>query len=71
MPESFVFGTPDRYEEKNTDSVIQFMCKLRGMVQVIDPELPELELGTPQAAQSTDNKSKDGLVTNQSEDFST
>ena len=25
VPESFVFGTPDRYEEKNIDSVIQFM----------------------------------------------
>ena len=26
VPESFVFGTPDRYEEKNIDFVIQFMC---------------------------------------------
>ena len=39
VPESFVFGTPDRYEEKNTDFAIQFICNLRGTVQVIDPEL--------------------------------
>ena len=29
MPESFVSGTPDRYEEKNIDSAIQLICKLR------------------------------------------
>ena len=50
------------------------MCKLRGTVQVTDPELLEPELDTPQTTQitqSTNKKSNDGLVTNQSEDFST
>ena len=58
LPESFVFGTPDRYEEKNIDFVIQFMCKLRGTVQVIDPELPEPELDTPQTTQTTQSTDK-------------
>ena len=38
---------------------------------MIDPELPELELDTQQTTQSTDKKSKDGLVTILSEDLST
>ena len=42
-----MFGTPDRYEEKNIVLAIQFMCKLRGTVQATDPEPPEPELGTP------------------------
>ena len=71
VPESFVRGTSDRYEEKNIDFVIQFMCKLRGTVQLIDPKPPEPELNTHQTTQFTDKKSNDGLVTNQSEDFST
>ena len=74
VPESFVLGTPDRYEEKNIDFVIQFMCKLRGTVQVIDLQLPERELDTPQTTQimqSTDRKSNDGLFVTQGEDFST
>ena len=74
VPESFVFGTPDRYEEKDIGFVIQFMCKLGGMAQVIDPELPERVLDAPQttqAPQSSDKRSNDGLVTDQSKDFST
>ena len=61
MPESFVFRTRDRYEEKNIDFVIQFMCNCRGTVQVIDRDLPEPELDTPQTTQTTqsiDKKSK-------------
>ena len=36
-------------------------------MQVIVPELREPKLDTPQTRQSTDKKSNDGLVTNQSE----
>ena len=64
MPESFVLGTPDRHEEKDIDFAIPFMCKLRGTVQVTDPELLELELDTPQTTQTTqssDRKTSDGL----------
>ena len=71
MPESFVLGTPDRHEWENIDFAMQFMCKLRGNVQVTDPERLELELDTPQTTQTTDKKINDGLVTTQSEDFST
>ena len=58
VPKSFVFGTPDRNEAKNVDFVIHFMYKLRGTVQVIDPELPELELDTPQTTQSADKRAR-------------
>ena len=59
--------TPDGYEEKNTDSVIQHIYKLGGTVQAIVPVLPEPELSTPSTKQSADQKRNDGLSTNQSE----
>ena len=62
VQESFACGMLDRYEVKNIDIAIQVMCKLRGLVQVIDPELPEPKLDTPrttQTTQSIDKKSKD------------
>ena len=34
VPESYVPRTTDRHEEKSGDSVIQYICMLRGTVQV-------------------------------------
>ena len=43
-----MFGTPDKYEEKNIDSVIQYTCPLEGTEQVNVPVPLELKLsGSP------------------------
>ena len=70
MPQSSMFGTPDRYEEKNIGFVMRYVCTLEGMVKVNVPESPEPELNAPSTSQSTDKKLNGGLVTNQSEAFS-
>ena len=36
VPESSVLGSTDMHEEKSIDSVIQYICMLRGTVQVKD-----------------------------------
>ena len=73
VPESFVFVTPDRYEEKNIDFAIQFMCKLRKTVQVTDPELlePEMENKPHRPRSLPTRRATMDLVTNQSEGFCT
>ena len=44
---SIVLRTPDRYEKKNTNSVIQYIYTLGGTAQAIVPEFPRLETSTP------------------------
>ena len=63
-------GTTDKHEEKSTGSVIQYICKLRGTVQVNVPEYPEPELDTPPTTQSADKKLDERLVMNHSEAIS-
>ena len=43
----YMFGTPDRYEEKNIDSVIRYISSLEGTEQVNVPVLPESKLSGP------------------------
>ena len=38
VPETIVLGTLNRHKEKNIDSVLQYICTLRGTVQAIVPE---------------------------------
>ena len=59
----YMFGTPDRYEEKNIDSVIRCICSLEGTEQVNVPVLPESKLSGP----STTQKRNDVWVTNQTD----
>ena len=40
----YTFGTPDRYEEKNIDSVIRYICSLEGTEQGNVPVVPESKL---------------------------
>ena len=44
MPQSSKFGTPDGYEEKNIDLVIQDICTLEVTVKVNVPESPQPKL---------------------------
>ena len=48
----YMFGTPDRYEEKNIDSVIMYICPLEGTEQVNVPVLPESKLSGPPTRQT-------------------
>ena len=50
----YMFGTPDRYEEKNIDSVIRYISSLEGTQQVNVPVLPEPKLSGPPATQRND-----------------
>ena len=61
VPESSVLGTTDRHEEKSSDSAIQYICMLRGTVQVNVPELPRPEMTAPPTTQSTDKKRNDRI----------
>ena len=70
MPLSSMFGTPDRYEEKNVDFVIQYICRLEGTVKVNVPESLVPKLNAPSTTHSTHKKLNGGLVTSHSEDFS-
>ena len=58
-----MFGTPDRYEEKNIDSVIRYICPLEGTEQVNVPVSPNSML----IVSPTTQKRNDVGVTNQSE----
>ena len=59
----YMFGTPDRYEEKNIDSVIRYICSLEGTEQVNVPVVPVSKLSEPPTTQ----KRNDVWVANQSE----
>ena len=50
------------YEEKNIDSVIQYIYTLGGTAQMIVPVLPEPELSTPPTTQTADQKRKRWIV---------
>ena len=57
------FGTPDRCEEKNIDSVIRYICPQEGTEQVNVPVPPE----SKSSDSPTTQKRNDAGVTNQSE----
>ena len=67
ISESFAFRTPDRYEKKNTDSVIQYAGR-NGTVDRSRVSDAGDEYATD--TQSTDHERNDGLSTNQSEALS-
>ena len=63
VQQCYMFGTLDRYEEKDIDSVIRYICSLEGAEQVYVPVFSESKLsGSP-----TTQKRNDVGVTDRSE----
>ena len=56
----YMFGTPDRYEVKNIDSVIRYICPLEGTEQVNVP----VPLESKSSDSPTKQKRNDVGITN-------